>query len=147
MNCAQAVPKKLPSLMIESNSTTLSIAIHRDSDEVYAFVSNPATLPQWATAFCKSIRPSSSGWIIDTPEGEVGLRFTEFNSFGILDHYVSLSPDIEIYVPMRVLKNGSSSEIIFTLFRLPGMSDKDFERDVAMVQQDLAMLKTVMERP
>lgn len=104
-------------------------------------------MPQWATAFCKSIRRSDGGWIIDTPDGEVPLRFADPNVFGILDHYVRLSPDIEIYVPMRVLKNGTGSEVIFTLFRLPGMSDADYERDMAMVQKDLAMLKTVMERP
>lgn len=133
--------------MSSSPSTTLNIDINRTADEVYAFVSNPANLPQWATAFCKSIRLSDKGWIIDTPDGEVGLRFEEPNAFGILDHYVSLAPDVEIHVPMRVLKNGVGSEVIFTLFRLPGMSDADYERDRGMVQRDLAMLKTVMERP
>lgn len=133
--------------MSASPSTTLNIDIKRTADEVYAFVSNPANLPQWATAFCKSIRLSDKGWIIDTPDGEIGLRFEEPNAFGILDHYVSLAPDVEIHVPMRVLKNGADSEVIFTLFRLPGMSDADYERDRGMVQKDLAMLKTVMERP
>lgn len=133
--------------MTTSKSTTLNISINRKSDEVYAFVSNPANMPQWATAFCKSIRRSDNGWIIDTPDGEVPLRFVDPNDFGILDHHVRLSPDIEIYVPMRVLKNGTGSEVIFTLFHLPDMSDADYERDMAMVQKDLAMLKTVMERP
>ena len=133
--------------MNSSASTTLHITIDRTPDQVYAFVSNPAMLPQWATAFCKSIRPVGNGWIIDTPDGEVGLRFAEANAYGVLDHYVSLAPDVEIYVPMRVLKNGDVSEVIFTLFRLPGMSDADYARDMAMVQKDLEMLKTVMERP
>lgn len=133
--------------MTSASSSSLHITIHRSPDQVYAFVSNPANLPQWATAFCKSIRPSGNGWIIDTPDGEVGLRFEEPNTLGVLDHYVRLAPDIEIYVPMRVLKNGTDSEVIFTLFRLPGMSDADYERDRGMVQKDLEMLKTVMERP
>ncbi|MEY4482731.1 MAG: hypothetical protein RL693_183, partial [Verrucomicrobiota bacterium] len=51
--------------MTVSSSTTLNITIQRIPDQVYAFVSNPANLPQWATAFCKSIRPSGTGWIID----------------------------------------------------------------------------------
>lgn len=139
----QASTSPMPS----SSSSTLHVTILRPSDQVYAFVSNPATLPQWATAFCKSIRQSENGWIIDTPDGEVGLRFEETNPYGILDHYVSLAPDVEIHVPMRVLKNGTDSEVIFTLFRLPGMSDADYARDRDMVQKDLEMLKTVMERP
>lgn len=133
-------------MMTTSKSTTLSISINRESDEVYAFVSNPANMPQWAAAFCKSIQRSDKGWIIDTPDGEVSLRFADLNAFGILDHYVRLSPEIEIYVPMRVLRNGTGSEVIFTLFRLPDMSDADYERDIAMVKKDLSMLKTVMER-
>ncbi|CAN5799293.1 SRPBCC family protein [soil metagenome] len=132
--------------MTASSSTTLHITIHRTPEQVYAFVSNPATLPQWAPAFCKSIRQTANGWIIDTPDGQVGLRFAETNAFGVLDHYVTLAPDVEIYVPMRVLKNGDVSEVIFTLFRLPGMSDADNARDRVMVEKDLAMLKTVMER-
>lgn len=132
--------------MTPTASTTLHVTINRPPDQVYAFVSNPANLPQWATAFCQSIRHTGKGWIIDTPDGEVGLRFEEPNAFGVLDHYVALAPDVEIHVPMRVLKNGSDSEVIFTLFRLPGMSADAYERDRAMVEKDLGMLKTVMER-
>lgn len=133
-------------LMTSMTSTTLHITINRTPEQVYAFVSNPANLPHWATAFCKSIRQNGQEWIIDTPDGEVGLRFEEPNAFGVLDHYVRLAPDVEIYVPMRVLKNGDVSEVLFSLFRLPGMSDDAYERDRAMVLKDLEMLKTVMER-
>ncbi len=142
-----AIERKLFAIIMTStSSTTLQITINRSPEQVYVFVSNPANLPQWATAFCKSIRQTGNGWIIDTPDGEVGLRFEEPNAFGVLDHYVSLAPDVEIYVPMRVIKNGDVSEVIFTLFRLPGMSDADDARDRAMVGKDLEMLKTVMER-
>jgi hypothetical protein len=35
---------------------------------------------------------------------------------------------------------------VFTLRRLPGMSDEEFERDAAAVTADLAALKTVLEK-
>ena len=37
-------------------SRTLAVSIAREAEAVYRFVSNPANLPQWATAFCQSIR-------------------------------------------------------------------------------------------
>lgn len=40
---------------------------------------------------------------------------------------------------------GEGSEVLFTLFQLPGMSDEQFAKDAAMVEADLRMLKTVME--
>jgi hypothetical protein len=47
---------------------------------------------------------------------------------------------------MRVLADGSGgSEVIFTLFRQPTMTDADFARDKGMVEADLAKLKQVLE--
>jgi hypothetical protein len=50
-----------------------------------------------------------------------------------------------VYNPMRVTKDGNGSEMVFTLRRLPGMSDEDFERDAKAVAADLARLKRVLE--
>lgn len=46
---------------------------------------------------------------------------------------------------MRAVPNGSGSEVIFTLFRLPDMSDAKFAEDAGMVERDLKTLKCVME--
>jgi hypothetical protein len=35
---------------------------------------------------------------------------------------------------------------MFTLLRLPGMTDTQFSADAAHVEKDLAMLKALMER-
>lgn len=74
------------------------------------------------------------------------IRFVERNDFGVLDHYVTVAPGLEVYVPMRVLPNGSGSEVLFTVFRLPEMSDERFAEDAALVERDLKTLKTVLER-
>ena len=46
---------------------------------------------------------------------------------------------------MRVVANGDSSEIMFTLFQHPGIDDHQFAKDAEMVQADLQSLKTDME--
>ena len=73
------------------------------------------------------------------------IKIAPKNEFGILDHTVIPAPGIKVFVPMRVVPNGSMSEVIFTLFQQPGMSDQDFARDQGMVEQDLATLKQVLE--
>ena len=124
---------------------TLSISIDAPPSRVYSFVSNPCNLPWWATAFCKSVSRSNDDWIVETPEGPVKIRFADKNGYGILDHYVSPTPGVEILVPMRVVANGSGSEVLFTMFQLPGMSVETFAADAGMVERDLRGLKSRLE--
>src|SRR5712692_3283 len=108
---------------------TLTISIACPPGRVYAFASNPENLPQWAPAFVRSVRRSGREWIVETPAGPMGIRFVERNEFGVLDHYVRLATGVEILNPMRVVPNGVGSEVIFTLFQSPGMSDEQFGQD------------------
>ncbi|MGH8769947.1 MAG: hypothetical protein ACREV2_02020 [Burkholderiales bacterium] len=52
---------------------------------------------------------------------------------------------MEILNPMRVVPNGSGSEVMFTLFQLPDMPDEKFVTDAGWVERDLMMLKKVLE--
>jgi hypothetical protein len=47
---------------------------------------------------------------------------------------------------MRVLANGSGSEVLFTLFRLPDMSDEQYAEDMQLVEHDLRALKDLLEK-
>lgn len=127
------------------SSRTLNVSIACPPARVYEFIRNARNLPQWAPAFCKAVRPADDNWIVETPNGPVGLRFASRNALGVLDHYVSPTPGTEIYVPLRVVPNESGSEVLFTLFRLPGVSDQQFAEDAGLVQLDLDMLKRVLE--
>lgn len=127
------------------HSSTLSIDINCHPDQIYNFVSNPLNLPLWATAFCKSVRQDTGSWVMETPHGPVPIRFAEANRLGVLDHFVNPVPGVEVYVPMRVVANGSGSAVIFTLFRAPDVTDENFAEDVATVRQDLNTLKAVLE--
>lgn len=126
-------------------SKTLSISINRALDEVYGFVSNPENLPKWAKALCRSVRESNGDWIVETPQGGMKIRFADLNDFGVLDHSVEVTPGVQVYVPMRVVRNGSGSEVIFTVFRQEGMSDDKFDEDVHLVEGDLLNLKRALE--
>ncbi|HLU47226.1 MAG TPA: SRPBCC family protein, partial [Planctomycetota bacterium] len=86
------------------------------------------------------------GWLADSPMGPVRVAFAKPNDLGVMDHDVTL-PTGEVYHnPFRVVPNGDGSEVVFTLYRLPTMSDQDFENDAAMVLADLRRLKALLER-
>jgi hypothetical protein len=123
----------------------ISISIERDSHEVYEFTSQPENLPHWATGLATALEPEGDHWMADTPDGAIRVRFTPRNEYGVLDHRVTMANGIEVYVPMRVVANGSGSEVIFTLFRTPGMSDETLARDIELVKKDLGVLKALLE--
>ena len=125
-------------------SKTLTILINCQLKKVYEFVSNMENMPKWAKTFCRSIKKSVGEWIIETSQGSMKIKIAPKNDFGILDHTVIPAPGVEVFVPMRVVPNTSGSEVVFTLFQQPGMSEENFARDQGMVEQDLATLKQVV---
>ncbi len=126
-------------------SKTLNVSIDCDPKTVYEFVSNLENFPKWAETFCLSIRRSNGEWIVETPQGPVEISIAGKNDLGVLDHHVRPSAGAEVFVPMRVVPNGSGSEVLFTLFQLPGVSDESYAEDIRLVEQDLRSLKSVME--
>lgn len=127
-------------------SRTLSVFIRRPLADVYAFVSNPVNLSQWASGLGQSVVRSGSGWAVQTAAGLMKMVFAEKNDLGVVDHYVYPPGGGEVYVPMRVLAHGDGSEVILTLFRLPAMSDEDYDNDAAVVQRDLDRLRQLLEQ-
>ena len=128
-----------------SESKHLSERINRPADEVYDYASDPANLPQWAPGLGNSVEQVDGRWFVDTPTGRVGFAFAPRNKYGVLDHEVTLPSGEIIHIPLRAITDGSGCEVVFTLRRLPDMSDEDFERDAGAVAADLTRLKQVLE--
>jgi hypothetical protein len=128
-----------------SESKQISEWIDRRAGDVYEFASDLANLPRWAPGLGTSVENVNGQWFVETGSGRVGLAFAERNTFGVLDHEVTLPSGDVIYNPMRVVPHGDGCEVVFSLRRLPDMSDEDFARDAALVQADLTRLKHVLE--
>jgi hypothetical protein len=52
---------------------------------------------------------------------------------------------VKVTNPMRVFPNNDGSELVFTLYRRPDVSDQEFAQDAQSVEKDLAKLKTLLE--
>ena len=128
-----------------SESKHLSERIDRPADEVYEYASNPANVPEWAPGLGSSVENVDGKWFVETATGRAGLAFVPRNDYGVLDHEVTMPSGETIYNPMRVIPDGTCCEVVFTLRRLPGMSDEDFARDAGLVAADLTRLKQVLE--
>ena len=128
-----------------TNSKTMNISIKCDPKTVYEFLSNLENLPKWAPSTFPSIRKVNGEWLVDTPHGQNKVMLTEKNNFGILDHSVKLVSGAEVYVPMRVLRNGTGSEVLLTIFQTTELTDEAFIQDIKMVERDPNHLKTIIE--
>ena len=123
----------------------VSVTILRTPEDVYAFVANPENLPRWAAGLSTGIREKDGEWVADSPMGPVKVRFAALNLLGVLDHDVVLPSGETVHNPLRVVPNGTASELTFTLFHRPGMTEQQFAADAAAVQRDLHELKRLLE--
>ena len=124
----------------------ISVTINRPPREVYNFACKARNLPKWATGLGGSIKKVNGQWVADSPMGRIKILFAKKNTFGVLDHDVTLGSGITFHNPLRVIPNREASEIIFTLYRQPGMTNKKFLQDTKWVRKDLKILKGLLEK-
>ena len=116
-------------------------------EKVYQFVSDPVNLPQWASGLSQGDLYQEDGiWVAESPMGKIKIKFASKNHFGIADHDVTVPSGQVFYNPMRVIPNGDASEVVFTLFRQPEMTDEKFEEDRRWIEKDLLQLKAILEK-
>lgn len=130
--------------LFEARPITVSIA--RPADQVYDFAHKPENFAKWAAGLGAGLTRDGDRWIAHGPDGDVQVRFSPRNGYGVLDHWVTLPDGTEISIPLRVVANGDGAEVTLTLFRAPGMDTARFERDQDLVTRDLATLKGLLEQ-
>ena len=130
--------------LFEARPITVSIAC--PADQVYDFAHKPESFPKWAAGLGAGLTRDGDRWIAHGPDGDVQVRFSPRNGYGVLDHWVTLPDGTEISIPLRVVANGDGAEVTLTLFRTPGMDAARFERDQDLVTRDLATLKGLLEQ-
>lgn len=126
-------------------SKHLSCVIHADPDRVYDLVVDPDSLPKWAKGLASAqITRDGDDLLVDSPMGQVRVRFVARNQFGVADHHVTLPSGTVINNPLRVLAHPEGSEVLFTVRQLE-LTDDEFEHDCAMVAADLERLRLLIE--
>jgi hypothetical protein len=123
--------------------------IHRSIDknwrDVCSFAAAPKNMPLWASGLASGLEKDGDDWIAQGVLGTVRVSFAPHNEFGVLDHTVTIANGLRVYNALRIVPNGDGCEVMFTLLRLPDMTDDQFEADAAHVARDLETLKHLME--
>ena len=134
-------------LMRMRKSHLIHFAIERPVDEVYSFLANPMNYPKWAAVDGPMIEIAASEWSIQTPFGQRIVRFSEPNTFGVLDHAVFAESEEPVVMPMRVAANGDGTELTFIFYQRDTMTDEQFESTIEWVRTDLLTLRSLLETP
>ncbi|MBE5253928.1 polyketide cyclase [Mixta mediterraneensis] len=126
-------------------SQTISITIARNWLDLYETIWKPEFFSRWATGLCSGTpEPEGNHWRARGPSGNVRIRFTSHNPFGVMDHWVDSGTGKELYIPMRVIANAHGAEVLSTVYCLPLMSDEKFSQSIQQIKQDLAQLNTIL---
>ncbi len=125
-------------------SETRSTMIDAPPATVFAFVSQPENLPQWAPAFARAVRRDGDHWVATNAEGERRVKIDANPDCGTVDFLILVAPDFYFRAPTRVVPNGEGSEYIFTLFQAPGMDDGLFAGQVDGLADEFATLRRLL---
>ncbi|HEV7850516.1 MAG TPA: SRPBCC family protein [Mycobacterium sp.] len=130
-------------------SRHVSVWIDAAPEVAYAIAADPGQLPRWASGLAEgALRRTADGWVADSPMGEVIIEFAPINEYGVLDHVVRMPSGEAVYNPLRVIPAGEGQarcEVVFTVRRRPGVTDEEFDSDVATVAADLDRLRQLAE--
>ncbi len=125
---------------------TISLSIQRDWRDLYERFWRPESFPLWASGLSKAgLEQAGDVWRAKGPDGPMTIRFTPHNAFGLMDHWVDVGGGCEVYVPLRVVANGTGCLVSLTLFRQPEMDEARFAQDAAWVERDMEALKYLAE--
>jgi hypothetical protein len=107
-----------------TKSVHISERIDRNVAEVHIYAAKPENLQNWMTDVTSDME----------------IRFAKPNYFGIVDVWRTRAGRTQ-YIPIRVLEDGRTSEVVLTV---RGDPDVD-EADVATLAGALAKLKAILE--
>ncbi|MGH7729192.1 MAG: SRPBCC family protein [Vulcanimicrobiaceae bacterium] len=126
-------------MRVETRSITLAAL----PEVVYAYISEPANLPEWAPVFAESVRPEDDHWVATTARGETRFALGTNADFGVVDVLGLVAAEAYVLrVPTRVVPLGPDAGLyLVTLFARHGEDDASFEGRLAQLGDALARLQ------
>jgi uncharacterized protein YndB with AHSA1/START domain len=124
---------------------TSTVVIEAPPESVFGFVRTPDNQPRWAVNFVRSTRPiEGDRYVMETPFGEIRYRIDADPDRLVLD-WILLSEGGESILPARVTPHARGSVFSFTITRAPGASDEEWERGQRGLDEELQVLKRLLE--
>lgn len=122
-------------------SHTLSLTITRHWLDLYETIWKPEYFPKWVSQFGEApLQAEGSYWKVKGADETLKVRFSEHNSYGVMDYWIDNGFGKEIYMPMRIVPNQEGAQVLVTHFRQPFTSDEIFQQELALLEQNLQRL-------
>lgn len=128
---------------ITNHSETRTISIAAPPAAVLDIVGDPRTLPRWAPAFARAVRPEGDHWVVDTGSGEARILVRVDPATGTVDLLSAERQDVGAFT--RVLPNGRGSEYMFTLFFPDGTPEAAVADQMRTVEGELEVVRDLSE--
>lgn len=124
-------------------TSTHTLPLTASKAKTFAFLSDIANLPKWATAFCHGLKTDDQGrQKVITPNGEIFFRIVADEETGTIDMYGGPAEEQMAYWPTRVVdRPGHGSLFLFTAMQYPGMTDEGFARQCASLLTEFDHIK------
>ncbi|MDQ8203738.1 VOC family protein [Pelagicoccus sp. SDUM812003] len=123
---------------------TVTITVAASIDEVFSFLADPKTLPEWAHTFSKSIAPKDGAWEVETPQGhKLAFALEADRSSGCIDMLAGPTLEQMESFPIRVYKvDSGQTAASFTMFKSqrPDLTDAMFETHYRQLVKEVEAL-------
>jgi hypothetical protein len=120
---------------------TASVTIAASSAAVLDIVADLDQLPRWAVGFARAVEHGRDGVVVTTASGEripVAVRVDP--AAGVVDFDVAGVPAYT-----RAVAAGEQTVYTFTMLQPPEMPDAAFDAQIAALDHELVVLKSVVE--
>ena len=107
---------------------TVTTTLAAPPDEVFAYLSDIETLPEWATEFARELKLVDGRRKVVNGLGELFFEIRSDPESGVIDMLAGPSEDSLLCFPTRVVATpDGGSAYTFTMFQAPGQPDDQFD--------------------
>ena len=118
---------------------TISITVNRNAGDVFDIIL------QLPSKILLDAKINSEGWwLFIGPYGKSKLKFDQNKSLGILDHRY-IDHESSWNIPMRIISNGSSSEVVITFKKPKQLTDVQFDQRMCEINSVVTSMKDILE--
>jgi hypothetical protein len=122
-----------------------SVRIERGVDEVYRFITDASKLGLWAQGLRRAAWEPSRTAVGESSAGSIEMCFSEQIDFGICGLSITTRTGQVVECPMRVVRDGTSSEVVFALGADVVADPERREQVGAAIAADLNRLRRAIE--
>ena len=124
------------------NHHTVTTTFAASRDEVFDYLADIATLPEWATEFARELKLVDGRYTVVNGLGEFLFELRADPATGVIDMLAGPDEDTLLCFPTRVVATPTGgSAFTFTMFQAPGQPDEQFASQHASLLRELDNLE------